>query len=66
MDSPFVFERLSWFPKVIAESSGKWISCGHSNQMSANALPRSAVYDWKCVVLVCRNSVSKIGVVESS
>lgn len=65
MDSPFVFERLSWFPKVMAESSGKWISCGHSNQMSANALHilrgmTESVWCW------CVEILSKIGVVESS
>lgn len=64
-DSPFVFERLSWSPKVMAESSGKWISGDHSSQVSANALSCFVRYDWKCVVLVCRNSVSQIDAVES-
>lgn len=58
INSPFVFEKLSWFPKVMAESSGKWISCGHSNQMSAKALHilqgmTASVWCW-CVEILCQ------------
>ncbi|OPJ80710.1 hypothetical protein AV530_010963 [Patagioenas fasciata monilis] len=35
----------SWSPKVMAESSGKWISGDHSSQMSANALSCFVRYD---------------------